>query len=85
MNLMDKFQLKEQLRNGIVTVVFEKMDGTERTMRCTLDEEHMPPQLLTEQQNSAKIRNENDDILAVWDTEAKGWRSFHVSKVKEVL
>lgn len=83
--MWNKYELKETLRDGVFTVVFEKVDGTERRMECTLNPALMPAQLLTEQQESAKIRNENDDILAVWDTEAKGWRSFHVSKVKEVL
>jgi len=84
MNLWNKYDLKETLRDGVFTVVFEKVDGTMREMECTLNPTFMPPQLLTEQQESAKIRNENDDVLAVWDTQAKGWRSFHVSKVKEV-
>jgi hypothetical protein len=82
--MWNKYELKETLRNGVYTVVFEKVDGTERRMECTLDPTFMPAQLLTEQQETAKIRNENDDVLAVWDTQAKGWRSFHVSKIKEV-
>lgn len=85
MSLVDKYTLKEQLQSGIVTVVFEKVDGTIRSMQCTLNSEFMPPQLLTEQQEAAKIRNENADLLAVWDVENNGWRSFHVSKVKHVL
>lgn len=83
--MWNKYELKEQLKNGVITVVFEKVDGSERTMNCTLDPNKLPPQLLTEQQESAKIRNQNDDVLAVWDIDANGWRSFHVSKVKEVL
>lgn len=82
--LMDKYTLKEHLKDGIRTVVFEKVDGTIREMQCTLDKEQMPPQLLTEEQNAAKVRTENDDLLSVWDTQNNGWRSFHVSKVKEI-
>lgn len=84
MGLMSKYELKEQLQNGIFTVVFEKVDGTVREMQCTLNKEHLPPQLLTEEQNAAKIRTENPDVLCVWDMENNGWRSFHVSKVKEI-
>lgn len=83
--MWNKYTLKETLRDGVFTVVFEKVDGTIREMQCTLNPALMPPQLLTEQQESAKIRNENDDVLAVWDIDSKGWRSFHVSKVREVL
>lgn len=82
--LMDKYQLKEQLLAGIVTVVFEKADGTIREMTCTLNKEVMPPQLLTEEQNAAKVRTENNDLLSVWDVQSNGWRSFHISKVKEI-
>lgn len=81
---MYKYELKEMLQNGIVTVVFEKVDGTLREMQCTLNKEIMPPQLLTEEQNAAKVRTENDDVLSVWDTVNNGWRSFHVSKVRSV-
>lgn len=84
MGLMSKYELKEQLKDGIVTVVFEKVDGTIREMQCTLNKDIMPAQLLTEEQNAAKVRTENDDLLSVWDTQSNGWRSFHVSKVKEI-
>ena len=50
MSLIDKYMLKEMLQNGIVSVVFEKADGTIREMNCTLNSTEMPPQLLTEQQ-----------------------------------
>ena len=81
---MNKMQMKEHLKNGIITVVFEKADGTIREMQCTLNKEYMPAQLLTEEQNAAKVRTENNDLLSVWDTKNNGWRSFHVSKVKEI-
>lgn len=84
MSLFDKYMLKEMLKNGVVSVVFEKADGTIREMNCTLNSEEMPPQLLTEQQGSARIRTENSDLLSVWDVDANGWRSFHVSKVRKV-
>lgn len=80
---MNKYELKETMRNGIVTVVFEKVDGTLREMRCTLQDQYLP-QLLTEQQEAAKIRNENENVLAVWDVDNKGWRSFRVDSIKEV-
>lgn len=83
-DMMSKYELKEQLQNGIVTVIFEKVDGTIREMQCTLNKEIMPAQLLTEEQNAAKVRTENNDLLSVWDTVNNGWRSFHISKVKEI-
>lgn len=82
--MWNKYELKEQLKDGIVTVVFEKVDGTIREMQCTLNKDYMPAQLLTEEQNAAKVRTENDDVLSVWDTQNNGWRSFRVSNVKEI-
>ena len=40
--MIDKFALKEDLKNGVVTVTFEKKDGTERTMRATLSDLYVP-------------------------------------------
>ena len=84
MSLFDKYMLKEMLQNGIISIVFEKADGTIREMNCTLNPTEMPAQLLTEEQNAAKIRTENADLLAVWDVDANGWRSFNISKVRSV-
>ena len=84
MSLFDKYMLKEMLQNGIISIVFEKADGTIREMNCTLNPTEMPAQRLTEEQNAAKIRTENADLLAVWDVDANGWRSFNISKVRSV-
>lgn len=78
---MDRFQLKQSLQNGIVTVVFEKADGTLREMRCTLQSEYLPPQLL---QEGATARAENPNTLAVWDIENGGWRSFRMDSIKSI-
>jgi len=74
--------LKEDLKNGIHTVVFEKTDGTIREMRCTLQSD-MLPQFLSEVAPVAKT--ENADTLAVWDVDNQGWRSFRVDSVQTVL
>lgn len=83
MSLMDRLTLKETLRNGVHTVTFEKADGTIREMRCTLNDQYLP-QLLTEQNEASKVRNENPNVLAVWDVDNNGWRSFRVDSIKSV-
>jgi hypothetical protein len=81
--MMNKYELKQQLQGSVVSVVFTKADGTERTMRCTLLAEYLPAaegaQLLTE-----GTRKENDDVLSVWDIENDGWRSFRLDSIKSV-
>jgi hypothetical protein len=46
--MMDRYELKQTLQGNIATVVFEKADGTLREMRCTLQADYLPPQLLQE-------------------------------------
>lgn len=75
--MLSKFDLKEKLENGVVTVVFEKTNGEERTMQCTLLNEYLP--------ETKGVRAENDNVLSVWDVENNGWRSFRVDSIKQVL
>lgn len=87
--LVDKYQLKEELHNGVVTVVFEKTDGTERTMRCTLANEYLP-QVLTEYDEDGNPivksqRKQNDNVVNVWDVDKSAWRSFRLDSVKSLL
>jgi len=74
--------LRELLRERVVGVVFTKKDGTERVMQATLSEQFIPQADRSE--NSTNIRKKSDEALAVWDTEAQGWRSFRWDSVKQI-
>lgn len=74
-------ELKEKLHEGIVQVVFEKKDGTERLMNCTLSEDIIP---LMDTKVVQTKRQSNPDVLAVWDNDANGWRSFRYDSIKTV-
>ena len=76
----DREEIKAGLNTAIATVVFEKADGTLRTMRCTLLAEYLP--VLNEDQVSK--RKENDEVLAVWDLDNGGWRSFRIDSIKSI-
>lgn len=81
--IMEKFQLKQILENGVATVVFTKLDGTERQMKCTLLSEYLPvsdKQMLTE----GKTHKQSDHSLSVWDIEKSAWRAFRLDSIKEV-
>lgn len=86
MTIVDKYALKEQLQNGVVTVVFEKKDGTERMMRATLSNE-LIPQVLSEYDENvpAPEKKESINVQPVWDVDANGWRSFRIDSVKQIL
>lgn len=69
------------LKNGVCKVVFTKANGDERLMHATLNEELLPPQQDVEEYIQKK--KPNPDVLAVWDTDKGGWRSFRWDSVKE--
>ncbi len=73
--------LKSCLRDGVVTVNFVKSDGTERTMKCTLSKEIVPPVV---SENVKKVRAISSDVLPVYDVDAQGWRSFRWDSIKSV-
>jgi len=73
--------LKGMLKVGEMTITFTKKDGTERVMNCTLNPDQLPPAPVTETKKERKV---NDDVLAVYDIEAKGWRSFTLKTVIRV-
>lgn len=69
------------LKETTVTVTFMKKDGSERVMKCTLDPMLLPPAVVNENRKPKAIP---ENSLAVYDVEARGWRSFIVKSVKEV-
>lgn len=77
----NKNVLVNTLKNDILNVVFTKSDGTERTMKCTLKEDFLPA--IQSASVKSKVRN-NPDVLAVWDIDNNGWRSFRMDSILEV-
>lgn len=74
--------LKGLLKDTVVTVVFTKADGSEREMKATLKEDLLP---VAESTGTAKPeRKKSEDALAVYDTEAEGWRSFRWDSIKSI-
>lgn len=67
------------LHEGDVKITFKKKDGTSRTMTCTLREDALPKQTDLEEQIQKKKKN--TDVLAVWDLEKQGWRSFRYDSI----
>ena len=65
------------LQNSPVEVTFTKKDGTERIMKCTLQEEYLP-------ETVGEVRKKNEDSLAVYDLDMEGWRSFRWDSIKGI-
>lgn len=84
-----KIQIRETLKsilsNGESQVIFEKVDGTIRALRCTRDAGIIPSDLVESTDNKPKVaRKESIDALPVWDTESHAWRSFKFDSMVSV-
>jgi hypothetical protein len=72
--------IKNALEDTIVTVVFEKKDGTLRTMNCTLMEGAAIPHVKT----TDRVKTPSNDTCSVWDVEKNEWRSFRYDAINEI-
>lgn len=73
--------LVDRLKESVITVTFTKVDGSERTMTCTLLPNYLPEQY----RNNAPILSEEvGNVISAWDVNAGGWRSFRIDSVKSV-
>lgn len=73
--------LRGLLKTDIVTVTFTKKDGTTRVMRSTLRSDLIPSKPVSE---STRTKSQTPGVIAVYDLESNGWRSFTVSSISEV-
>lgn len=67
--------------NALVVVNFTKIDGSERSMPCTLNSAHMPELAVNEHH---KTRIFNPETMSVWCTDKQAWRSFKTMNVTSV-
>ena len=74
-------QAIRQSKNGIY-VEFEKSDGSLRNMHVTLHPDVLPQR---DETKKTITKKRDPDIQTVWDIDAKGFRSFKWSKVKNVV
>ena len=70
-----------RLRQDVVTVTFEKINGETREMACTLQESYIPNEMLPKGTGRAKTH----DTVSAYDIKAQGWRSFRVELVKNIM
>jgi hypothetical protein len=75
--------LKGHLAYGPTTVIFTKKDGTERVMLCTTNNDLVPPVEIKDSVEK-KEKKTNDEVMPVYDIEAKAWKSFRWDSIKQV-
>lgn len=69
--------LRDALKQDL-NITFTKVDGTERTMPCTLRSEAIPAQPVVE---NKKPKVHKPETLSVWVLDKNEWRSFRVMNV----
>ena len=62
-------------------VKFKKVNGDMRKMNCTLIKDIIPKATKDDPISQKKVRNLNEQVLAVWDIEKEDWRSFRVENI----
>ena len=68
-------EMISSLQENVCSVIFEKKNNQIRQMHCTLNTEFAPWILATKGKGAAR----HEGVIAVWDIEEMGWRSFRVN------
>ena len=79
-----RMDLQNILRQNVLVVDFTKLNGDKRVMTCTLREDMKPPATKNDTMSQKKVRELNDEVVSVWDVNAKGWRSFRYARINSV-
>jgi|TARA_X000000950_G_scaffold39111_1_gene41812 hypothetical protein len=72
-------ELNKSLKEKVLVVTFNKLNGDERVMTCTKNLESIPEESRPKTDKEPPKGNVN-----VWDINAKGWRSFKYDRVTKV-
>ena len=83
-NVIERNTLEQQLKENIMEVTFNKINGDKRIMSCTLSKNVLPPATKKDPITQEKIRKINEEVMRVWDTNANGFRSFRMANIVEV-
>lgn len=77
---MEIKEIKNLLKSNVCEVVFTKADGTERTMKATLQAKYIP---IVENNPDKPKRTKKavDGLVTVYDVEKEDWRSFKVENI----
>lgn len=83
--IYNRDQLLNDLRSEVIEVTFNKVsDGSKRVMRCTLRKDLLPETYIEEEAQEKAFHTQNPDVIAVWDVQKGGWRSFRVDSLEYV-
>lgn len=84
---MERDELLNVLHNNVCNIVFHKVTGERRDMRCTLKEDLIPDTKdhgTTSSLNSGRIRDVNPSVVVVYDLAKNDWRSFRIENLVSI-
>tara|TARA_B100000029_G_scaffold443766_1_gene463041 strand:- start:198 stop:455 length:258 start_codon:yes stop_codon:yes gene_type:complete len=74
---MKRDTLIKNLQKKIMRITFTKVNGEERIMDCTLQENFVP-------ETSESNRKQNEEVLPVFDINKGEWRSFRMDSITNI-
>lgn len=71
------------------TITFVKADGTERVMRCTLNENHLPAVITKPSSEDTKPKRNRSQslyllLINVFDLDKQDWRSIKLKSIIDI-
>ena len=85
--VVNRDDILKDLRNYVIEVHFNKVNGEQRVMRCTLRPDLLPAKYvedINEQNQEKEFHQSNPDVIAAWDIQKNAWRSFRIDNVTYV-
>jgi len=84
MSIYERDKIIQDLQNYVAEVTFTKVDGSTRSLRCTLMPNHLPPNYNAQHLDEMHKKEENLSTVAAWDIKTGGWKSFRVENVQYI-
>jgi len=78
---MNREEMITELQQRECRVIFTKINGEERNMVCTLQEDVLPPAKKDDPLTQKKVRAVNEQTIVAWDVNKSAFRSFRVENV----
>lgn len=72
------------LRKRVIEVHFVKVNGETRVMQCSLMPEILPETYTNDISEEQTFHKENPNVIAAWDVQKGGWRSFRIDSVQYI-
>lgn len=79
--MYDRDTILTDLRQYVIEVHFTKVNGDNRVMRCTLRPDLLPENYINEAAEEKAFHRVNPEVIAAWDVQKGGWRSFRVDTI----